>query len=60
MPIIFITQFWIFASLIIATREILNFKSNIKSLGVILIAFLIIAIVSLTFIMGKIDNLPIA
>ena len=59
MPIIFITQFWIFASLIIATREILSFKSNVKSLGIILIAFLIIAIVSLTFIMGKIDNLPI-
>ena len=59
MPIIFITQFWIFASLIIATREILSFKSNVKSLGVILIAFLIRAIVSITFIMGKIDKLPI-
>ena len=58
IPLIFITQFWIFASLIIATREILNFKSNIKSLGVVLITFLIIAIVSVTFIMSKIGSIP--
>ena len=30
IPIIFITQFWIFAALIISTRQILNFKSNDK------------------------------
>ncbi len=56
LPLIFITQFWIFASLIIATREVLNFKSNIKSLGVVILAFLIIAIVSLTFITGKLGT----
>ena len=28
IPIIFITQFWIFAALIISIRQILNFKSN--------------------------------
>ena len=28
IPIIFLTQFWIFASLIIATKQILNLKSN--------------------------------
>ena len=31
IPIIFITQFWIFAALIISIRQILNFKSNLKS-----------------------------
>ena len=35
IPIIFITQFWIFASLIIATKQILNLKSNFKSFGII-------------------------
>ena len=58
IPIVLITQFWIFASLIIATKEMLNFKSNIKSLGVVLIAFLIIAIVSVSFIMSKLDGFP--
>ena len=58
VPIVLITQFWIFASLIIATREMLNFKSNIKSLGIVLIAFLIIAIVSVSFIMSKLDGFP--
>ncbi len=58
VPLIFLTQFWIFASLIIATREIFSFKSNIKSLAVVLIAFLIIAIVSATFIMSKIGAFP--
>ena len=31
IPIIFLTQFWIFAGLIISTKQILNLKSNIKS-----------------------------
>ena len=31
IPIIFLTQFWIFASLIISTKHILNLKSNFKS-----------------------------
>ena len=30
LPIIFLTQFWIFASLIISTKQILNLKSNLK------------------------------
>ena len=38
IPIIFITQFWIFASLIIATKQILNLKNvsgkNIKDLDI--------------------------
>ena len=59
VPIVFLTQFWIFASLIIGIRETLNFKSNFKSAGVIIIAFLIISIVSLSFIIEKIKSLPI-
>ena len=33
IPIIFLTQFWIFAGLIISTKQILNLKSNFKSFG---------------------------
>ena len=59
VPIIFLTQFWIFASLIIGVREVLNYKSNFRSAGVIVIAFLIISIVSLSFVMDKINTIPI-
>ena len=59
VPIVFLTQFWIFASLIIGVREILNFKSNFKSAGVITIAFLIISIVSLSFVMDRINTMSI-
>jgi len=59
VPIVFLTQFWIFASLIIGVRETLNFKSNFKSAGVITIAFLIISIVSLSFVMDKINTMSI-
>ena len=31
VPIIFLTQFWIFAALIISTKQILKLKSNFKS-----------------------------
>ena len=60
IPIIFITQFWIFASLIIATKQILNIKSNFKSFGIIFLSFLIIAFLSITFVMGRMDALPIS
>ena len=53
VPIIFLTQFWIFASLIIATKQILNLKSNFKSFGVVFLSFLIIAIVSVSFVMSR-------
>jgi len=59
VPIVFLTQFWIFASLIIGVRETLNFKSNFKSAGVVIIAFLIISIVSLSFVMDKINTMSI-
>ena len=59
IPIVFITQFWIFASLIIGIRETLNFKSNFKSAGVIIIAFLIISIVSLSIVMDRVNTMTI-
>ena len=60
IPIIFLTQFWIFASLIISTKQILNLRSNFKSLGVVFLSFLIIAIVSVSFVMSRMEALPIS
>ncbi len=59
IPIIFLTQFWIFAGLIISTKEILNLKSNFKSFGIVLLSFLIIAFLSITFVMSRMNMLPI-
>ncbi|MDA9071915.1 hypothetical protein N9K29_04440 [Candidatus Pelagibacter sp.] len=60
IPIIFLTQFWIFASLIICTKQILNLKSNFKSFGVVFLSFLIIAFLSISFVMSKMNALPIS
>ena len=60
MPIIFLTQLWIFASLIISTREVLQLKSNFKSFGIIFLSFLILAILSVSFVMSRMDTLPIS
>ena len=60
IPIIFITQFWIFASLIIATKQILNLKSNFKSFGIIFLSFLIIAFLSISFVMSRMEAMPIS
>ena len=60
IPIIFLTQFWIFAGLIISTKQILNLKSNFKSFGIIFLSFLIIAFLSITFVMTRMDVLPIS
>ena len=59
IPIIFLTQFWIFASLIIATKQILSLRSNIKSFGIIFLSFLIIAFLSVSFVMSRMNALPI-
>jgi len=59
IPIIFLTQFWIFAGLIIATKHILNLKSNLKSFGIVFLSFLIIAFLSISFVMSRINALPI-
>jgi len=60
IPIIFLTQFWIFAGLIISTKQILNLKSNIKSFGIVFLSFLIIAFLSITFVMSRINALPVS
>ena len=60
IPIVLLTQFWIFAGLIISTKQILNFKSNLKSFGVILLSFLILIIMFLTFIWSRMNALPIS
>ena len=60
IPIIFLTQFWIFAGLIISTKQILNLKSNIKSFGIVFLSFLIIAFLSITFIMSKMNAIPVS
>ena len=60
VPIIFLTQFWIFAGLIISTKQILNLKSNFKSFGIVFLSFLIIAFLSIAFVMNRISALPIS
>ena len=59
IPIIFLTQFWIFASLIIATKQILNLSSSFKSFGIVFLSFLIIAFLSISFVMSRMNALPI-
>ena len=59
IPIIFITQIWIFAALIISTRQILNFKSNLKSFGIVFLSFLIIVFLSISFVMSRMNALPV-
>jgi predicted neutral ceramidase superfamily lipid hydrolase len=60
IPIIIISQFWILASLIISTKQILNLDSNIKSFSIILLSFLIIIIVFASFVLNRMDSLPIS
>ena len=59
IPIIFLTQFWIFAALIISTKQILNLKSNFKSFGIVFLSFLIIVFLSISFVMSRMDTMPI-
>ena len=59
IPIIFLTQFWIFAALIMATKQVLNLKSNFKSFGIVFLSFLIIAFLSISFVMSRMDTMPI-
>ena len=59
IPIIFLTQFWIFAGLIISTKQVLNLKSNFKSFGIVFLSFLIIAFLSISFVMSRMNVLPV-
>ena len=58
IPIIFLTQFWIFSSLIIATKHVLNLKSSFKAFGIVFLSFLIIAFLSISFVMSRMNMLP--
>ena len=60
VPIIFFTQFWSFASLIISTKHILNLKSNFKSFGIVFLSFLIFAFLSVSFVISRMNSLPIS
>ncbi len=59
IPIIFLTQFWIFAALILSTKEVLNLKSNLKSFGIVFLSFLIIVFLSISFVMSRMNVLPV-
>ena len=59
IPVIFLTQFWIFASLIISTKQVLNLKSNFKSFGIVFLSFLILVILSVSFVMTRMSSLPV-
>ena len=59
IPIVFLTQFWIFAALIISTKQILNLNSSFKSFGIVFLSFLIIAVLSISFVMSRINALPV-
>ena len=41
IPIILITEIWIFLSIAVGIKEVLNFKSSFKSFGVVVIVFLV-------------------
>ena len=60
LVIVFLTQFWIFASLIISTKQVLNLKSNFKAFGIIFLSFLIIGFLSISFVMSRMSSLPIS
>ena len=59
IPIIFLTQIWIFAGLIISTKQVLNLKSNLKSFGIVFLSFLVIIFLSISFVMSRMDVLPV-
>ncbi len=59
IPIIFLTQFWIFAGLIISTKQTLNLKSSFKAFGIVFMSFLIIAFLSISFVMSRMNVLPV-
>ena len=60
VPIVFLTQFWIFAGLIISSKQILNLKSNFKAFGIVFMSFLIIGFLTMSFVMSRLSSLPIS
>jgi len=45
---------------LLGQKQILNLKSNFKSFGIVFLSFLIIAFLSISFLMSKISALPIS
>ena len=41
-------------------KDILNLKTNFKAFGIIFLSFLIIAFLSLSFVMSRMNALPIS
>ena len=60
IPIVLLTQFWIFASLIISTKQILNLKSSLKAFGIVFLSFLIIGFLSISFVISRMNALPLS
>ena len=60
IPIVFLTQFWIFAGLIIASKQILNLRSNFKAFGIVFLSFLIIGFLTMSFVITRLNSLPIS
>jgi len=60
IPIVLLSQFWIFASLIISTKQILNLKSSFKAFGIVFLSFLIIGFLSISFVMSRMNFLPVS
>jgi hypothetical protein len=58
--IVFLTQFWIFFFFLISTKQILNIKSSFKASGIVFLSFLIIAFLSVSFIMSRMNALPVS
>ncbi len=58
--VVFLTQYWIFASLIISVKHTLNIKSSFKASGIVFLSFLIIAFLSVAFIMSRMNALPVS
>ena len=59
IPIIFLTQFWIFAGSIISTKQILNLRSSLRAFGIVFLSFLIIVFLSISFVMSRMNALPV-
>ena len=59
IPIVIITQIWILLSIAIGIKETLNFRSNLKSIGVVVIVFFIM-LLAFIFIMSKSQLIPVS
>ena len=58
IPIVLITQIWICLSIAIGIKEVLNFKTNLKSIGVVVVVFLIMLFIFI-FMAGGFKLIPV-